>query len=388
MNVRILGGLLALTLAACSAAVQDGSGSDYEVWAADQNGNVLYVLAPGGDLLREVDLSELVGADRPHTLHTDRDGRRMFFANTVSNQASVHRIPGAEPAAVVDDVGKSPHAVQPHPDDPARAYVSNIAPRARDGEGRPDRGETIAEIVRDADGRWSVARYLDLAAEPALADDERFPSRRPVLVAFGADGRHMLVTLFHGGVAVVDLDEWGVTRAWGTDHIRGHGTVAVPSPDRGEIYVTAGAEDVSSLHVFDASGEPELVASHDLSEWGSDAHGAAIHVALGELWLTHRASGTLTVHPLPAIRDSGEPAAVLDLQGETPDLIEIGSDGRRAYVTLRGPDPAPTIPFPLQGTTPGVAVVDVQARQLLRIVPLGDRERSDFHGVAIVSAGR
>lgn len=51
---------------------------------------------------------------------------------------------------------------------------------------------------------------------------------------------------------------------------------------------------------------------------------------------------------------------------------------------MRGPNPAPTIPFPLKGNTPGVAVVDVPGRKLLEVVALGDSQQGDFHGLAIV----
>jgi hypothetical protein len=358
------------------------------VWAADQNGNRIYVLGPDGETLSDIDLAAQVGADRPHTHHLAPDTRLLFFANTVSNQASVHLASDGSVAAVVEAVGKSPHAVQPHPHDPRRAYVSNIAPRGQTTDGRPDAGESITELERGTDSGWEVARRLDLAGEPALADEERFPSRRPVLVGFTADGNEMLVSLFDGGVASVDLKTWRVVRAWGNDRVRRHATLVLPSPDGRELYVTGGSDRESWLYVFDVTGTPRLVAAHDLSPWGRDAHGAAVDRVRGELWVVHRASGTLTVHRLEEIRTVGTPVASLDLGGETPDLFEISHDGRRGYVTLRGPEPAPTIPFPLKGRTPGIAVIDVPARAVLAIRPLGNPERSDFHGIAIVPVGR
>lgn len=354
---------------------------DYRVWAADQNQDAIFVLAPDGELLERMDLAA-VGAERPHTIHPDPSGALILSANTVSNQASIHSSTDGEILAVVAAVGKLPHAVQPHPDDPDRAFVSNIGPREEE-DGTADRGETITEIRRAGDGDWEVSRTLDLVGAPALADEEIYPSRRPVLVGFSADGGTMLVTLFDGGVAAVDLEAWEVTRGWGPEEVIRHATVVVPSPDREELYVTAGGETESWLYVFDVTGEPELVASHDLADWGRDAHGAAVNRHGEELWVTHRASGTLTIHPLGSLQEPHEPES-LELAGETPDLVEISPDGQRAFVTLRGPDPAPTIPFPLTGQTPGVAIVDVPARQLVDVVPLGDPEHSDFHGLAIV----
>ncbi|HEU5261529.1 MAG TPA: hypothetical protein VFU41_08930 [Gemmatimonadales bacterium] len=101
--------------------------------------------------------------------------------------------------------------------------MTNIGPQAVGPDGKPDRGETITEIARDEGASWSVARFLDLKADPALADTTRFPSRRPVCVGFSKDGRAMLVTLFNGGLAVVDIEQWKVTKAWGRDDVAQHG---------------------------------------------------------------------------------------------------------------------------------------------------------------------
>lgn len=377
-------GMTVVLLAAVGCTSGDEAG--YEIWAADQNGNTIYGLDGEGTVTRSLDVAALVGGDRPHTIHVSSDGARLFAAQTVSNQATVHALPAGDVVAVIDGVGKAPHAVQPHPANPDRAYVSNIAPQAVGPDGGPDHGESIAEIARGEDGTWSVSRRLDLKAEPALADSARFPSRRPVLVGFSQDGRHMLVTLFHGGVAIVDLDAWRVVDAIGADRMPAHSTVVIPSPDGRELYVTAGSAETSWLYVFDATQIPQLVASHDLARWGRDAHGAAVHPNGQDLWVVHRASGTITVHPRTRIRDAHEPA-VISLGEEIPDLVEFTPDGQWAFVTLRGPNPAPTIPFPLAGKTPGVAVVDAAARSLVKLVPLGDAAQSDFHGIAVIATG-
>ena len=61
----------------------------------------------------------------------------------------------------------------------------------------------------------------------------------------------------------------------------------------------------------------------------------------------------------------------------------LSPDSRRAYVTLRGPKPAPTMPHATVGETPGLGVVDVASRKLLTVVKLGDQETADFHGIFI-----
>jgi len=98
--------------------------------------------------------------------------------------------------------------------------------------------------------------------------------------------------------------------------------------------VTTGNLESSRLHVFDVSGaEPRLLITHELSERAQDAHGVS-----------------------------------------------------RAFITLRGPNPAPTIPHATVGETPGVAIVDVETRELLKVVELGDPVDSDFHGIFVPAA--
>ncbi|MGH7767110.1 MAG: hypothetical protein ACREQP_06620, partial [Candidatus Binatia bacterium] len=63
--------------------------------------------------------------------------------------------------------------------------------------------------------------------------------------------------------------------------------------------------------------------------------------------------------------------------------IMFSPDHTRAYVTLRGPKPAPTIPHATVGETPGIAVIDVPGRKLLSVVKLGDQATADFHGIFV-----
>jgi hypothetical protein len=140
--------------------------------------------------------------------------------------------------------------------------------------------------------------------------------------------------------------------------------------------------------VFDVKGEPQLVASHNLSQWGQDAHGTIVDPASQMLWIVHRVSSNATMHPLNAIRQANHQPSVIDFVGKTPDLIALSPDSRRAYVALRGPKPAPTIPHSTVGETPGVGIIDVASRKLLTVVKLGDQEAADFHAIFIPAAQR
>ena len=362
----------------------------YEVWAADQNGNLLYVLDAEGTVLRTLDSVALGMARRPHMLWGVSGDPYVYGANTVSGSVTVLGRSDGSVKAVIPGVGKSPHAAQPHPTRPDRIYVMNIGPRAAAPDGTPDRGETISEIVREpgaAVPTWRVARFLDLKADPALADTGRFPSRRPVCAGFSKDGRSMLVTLFNGGLAAVDLEAWKVAKAWSRAEVAQYGCGFAASADRGELYVTAGDMQSSWLYVFDVAGsEPQLVRTHNLSAAGQDAHGLYVDPVRKELWVVHRVSSNITVHPLATLRRADHQYSVIASTAKTPDLIAFSPDAGRAYATLRGPKPAPTIPHATVGETPGVAIFDVPSRTLLKVVKLGNQETGDFHGIFVPAA--
>jgi DNA-binding beta-propeller fold protein YncE len=382
LPTRILAG--ATLVLGCAGAAR---AQTYQVWAADQNGNVVYVLDAEARVLRTLDSTALGNARRPHMLWGVPRDAFIYSANTVSGSVTVLARADGSVRAVVQAVGKSPHAAQPNPHRPDRIYVANIGPQAPGPDGTPDRGETISEIVR-SDGpsgpAWTVARFLDLKAEAALADTAQFPSRRPVCMGFSADGRVMLVTLFNGGLAAVDLGQWKVTKAWGRGDVAQHGCGFASSPEGAELYITAGDMHSSWLYVFDVAGaEPQLVRTHNLSRSGQDAHGVAIDSGRRELWVAHRVSSNVTIHSLATLRTAQHVWSTIAAVGKTPDLIAFAPDASRAFITLRGPKPAPTIPHATVGETPGVSIIDVAARRLIRVVPLGNQETGDFHGIVV-----
>jgi DNA-binding beta-propeller fold protein YncE len=374
---------LAFGLLVVGQACAQQTSPAYTVWAVDQNANTLYVLDPDGKVLRTIDGATLGDAKRPHMLWGVPKDEYVYSANTVSNSVTVlsHKDGGVK--AIMASVGKSPHAAQPNPQHPDRIYVSNIAPQAAGADGKPDRGETITELVRTGGPKWAITRFLDLKAAPALSDTNLYPSRRPVCVGFSKDGRYMLATLFNGGLAVVDLQTWNVVQGWGKNDIAENGCGFATSPSGDELYVTAGNLQASWLYVFDIAGEPKLMATHNLSKLGQDAHGIIVDPASKTLWIVHRVSSNVTIHPLATIRQADAQPHVIEFTGKTPDLIVLSPDSRRAYVTLRGPKPAPTMPHATVGETPGVGIIDVASRKLLTIVKLGDQETADFHGIFI-----
>ena len=69
--------------------------------------------------------------------------------------------------------------------------------------------------------------------------------------------------------------------------------------------------------------------------------------------------------------------------GRTPDILDFSPDSRYAFVTLRGPNPV-SMPNMAQGETPGFSVIEVESRELLRVIqPAEGNPDSDFHGIAV-----
>ena len=219
---------LALGLLVVGRHAQQTSPS-YTVWAADQNANTLYVLDPDGKVLRTIDGATLGDAKRRICSGVPKD-EYVYSANTVSNSITV-----LDTKTVLSKLSLPAWANRPMQPSPTRStqtasMFSNIAPQAVGADGKPDRGETITELVRTGGPKWEIARFLDLKAAPALADTNLYPSRRPVCVGFSKDGRYMLATLFNGGLAVVDLQTWDVVKGWGKNDIaeNGCGFAALP----------------------------------------------------------------------------------------------------------------------------------------------------------------
>jgi hypothetical protein len=81
-----------------------------------------------------------------------------------------------------------------------------------------------------------------------------------------------------------------------------------------------------------------------------------------------------------------------DSDDPTPDLAVISPSGNRIFVSLRGPVPLSGDPHASTGSTPGLAVIQVQRNGLTgfvkAIAPISNVdaagvERADAHGIAL-----
>jgi len=86
--LSILAGLGLLLLTVGCALMQQKS-TPYEVWAADQNDNKIYVLDPEGKTLKTIDGATLGDAKRPHMLWGVPKDPYVYVTSTVSNSITV-----------------------------------------------------------------------------------------------------------------------------------------------------------------------------------------------------------------------------------------------------------------------------------------------------------
>src|SRR5688572_21857450 len=70
------------TILLSAALAEAQSTRRYEVWAADQNGNVIYMMDPQGAVLRSFNVAEAAMGNRPHLLTPSPDGSLVLSANT------------------------------------------------------------------------------------------------------------------------------------------------------------------------------------------------------------------------------------------------------------------------------------------------------------------
>jgi hypothetical protein len=254
---------------------------------------------------------------------------------------------------VVSDVGATPVAAYPHPIRRDKVYVLDA------GDGEQSGG--IVELVRTP-GRaevWDVARSLAVSGAPACA-------------GYSRDARYLVVTLRRGGMLALDLDSWDVVREWSADDVAESACVFGGAPGAAELYVTAGGAAGAWLYVLGVDeGEPRIVARHDLQAAGSDPRAAFVHPRGREVWVLHHGSGSASIHPLATLRERDHAYETMTGIGAAPAAAAVAPDGRRAFIA----DAA--------AAAPGIAIVDLPTRTLVRTVALGEPGASRIRSVFI-----
>ncbi len=356
--------LVAVLTASTTAKAQTTTPETTEVWVADQGTNKIHILSPLGALKETLVLPERVS--KPHMLLFTPNHRYALSANVGSGDVAVIRSSDRQVVDVIP-TGAGAHAAVPSPSG-GQAVVAHTT------------GQSLVELTWNENRKsYDVGRRLDLANAPELADKARFPNRAAICPAYTADGKAIYVTLGGGGLVVVDAQTFEIIRSYGNDTVAPNGCGLALSRDGSRMYANSGTTTSGSLYMFDAKTHELLKTA---PSGGPDPHGAAVLQKDGSLLTLNRLSDTATIH------DPSSLAMTKTIEvGDAPDLIAQSVDRRKAYLTLRGPNPA-TGTHDLAGTTPGIQIIDLDTMQVTNTVQLDASASSDPHGIAVRYASR
>jgi DNA-binding beta-propeller fold protein YncE len=148
------------------------------------------------------------------------------------------------------------------------------------------------------------------------------------------------------------------------------------TPDGRHMLVNGGDREVGVWYAIDTRSH-EVV--RESTSRGYDAHGVWTTPDGSEIWMINRVSDNGIIID-PVTLDIIEE---IDDIGETPDIIAMSPDSRYAFFSLRGPNPV-SAPHVAVGHTPGVSVVNIPERRLVRVMePAKGNPDSDFHGIGV-----
>jgi YVTN family beta-propeller protein len=305
----------------------------YEVWVTNQGSNKVQII--DGKTLAVI--GEASAGTKPHNVTFTADGKFAWVANVGSNDVSVIDTASRKVIATVP-AGKTAHAVTFSPDG-KHAYVANP-------------GEATV-MVFDA-GNYKPIKTIQVGKAPAL-------------VIFSKDGKKAYVA--NGADATLSVIDTAKREVIKTVSNVGKGAMGmVTSADGKRLVVTGGGENKVTI----VDTEKDTVV-RDLVH-GKDAHGAALTPDGRHVWVPNRLSGDVSIINIA----TGELVATIPNVGDKTDIIAISPDGTRAFVTTRG-EAQTGDPKIHSGKEPGVSVVDVKSRKLVKKISLG----GDPHGVGI-----
>ena len=401
-----------------------GNGPGYEIWAADQGTNTLYVYRPhrrgrGEPEFRLQDVVDLGarGIETPHMISYSSDYQYALTANTGSGDVAVIHTPSKRIIGVID-TGPGSHFAGFTPDD-EYIHVDVI------GEG------TIKRV--DADLRheeFDIVDEINVAdAVEGLVDEERYgefqeddEELRPICHDYTADGHsyHTLGPSYHNaGLVILDAETFELEAAFPPTEVPTNcGTIAHPERDR--FYLTAGLpsdpddddlDGVGEWYVFDTTthrpidtgGETletdEEIDPEDIARdsGGVDAHGFWFtETDELELWLLNRETNDgIVVDPSDDEATEPDDDSVTPIEkfgpdtsappdGDSPDIMWSSPDDEYMFVTLRGAKPLSGDPHAATGVNPGFSVLDIETREFVEVVqPDPENENSDFHGIGV-----
>ncbi len=362
--IAMLAGSLVVPVAANAQA--------YEVWALDQGTHVVHIFNSKLEEVARIDMGAH-GVRVPHMIDFTSDGAYAFIASTASGDVSVIR--AADRAVVsVLKTGPGTHMAAVKPGD-REVIVAVIGdPKV------PNDGKLVEIKINRKAGTFELGRSLVIAEDPLFKKSAgRFGDVGAVCHQYTSNGRHAYVTLGpalkDGGLVVLDTRRFRLTAAYPPNTLKVNcGTVR--TRDGRYMLVNGGSGDTGIWYALDTR-TAKVVRQGDSR--GLDAHGVWPTPNGREIWMVNRVSSNGIVLDARTLKVKAE---LKDI-GPTPDIIAMSPDSRYAFITLRGPNPV-TAPHLAKGTTPGIAVVNIRDRKLIRIVePAKGNEKSDFHGIGV-----
>ncbi|RXJ02961.1 hypothetical protein DS745_05095 [Anaerobacillus alkaliphilus] len=336
----------------------------YEVWLADQGTQTIHIYDQTHKEIDTIDFKNI--GTKPHMLVFDEQGDYAYVANMGTGTVSVIRASDRKVLATLE-TAPGAHAALPSPDGKT-VLVANTP------------SQSISKIVVDKENeKFTVERTIDLTKLKELSNDKEFPNRNPICIFFTPDGKKAYVTIGGGGLVILDAETLEVVQAFGKSIFGAHGCGLIVSPDGKEMYATSGSTTSGHYYSFDIATDS---LTHKASSEGLDTHGVAFTPDGSQLWLVNRVSDDVTIMDVKTKKIVDK----IDYVGDAPDLISFSPDGKYAYISLRGPEPA-TGTHNMAGNTPGLAIIDVEKKKLKEIIPINTKG-TDPHGldVRVISA--
>jgi hypothetical protein len=409
---------------AASAAGHDRRG--HEVWTIDQSdttpdgGGTLYVYRDKalrspevidlGGAARDLCIAETGSAPRrPHMLQFNRAESHAVIAFVATGHVLFMDAATRTPIRCID-AGVQAHAAYPAPDE-SYVVVAN------------QNGKLLQRIATDYDaGEFALedAATLNLATcvTPAGMPCEGAglrPDNAPICPILDRTSRFAFVTLRGGGMLVVDSTATPMRIVAEYDMATVHPNGCGGFEAAGRMYINAGGgtpanpleadlyafpmRRFSSTPAAPNHPAPALVFSHD-SRGFVDSHGAALLEHDRHLWVADRAANRIVVVDTRRRTVRGEiPLAGSVSADPAPDLMGSAPDGRRVYVSLRGPAPLTANVAGVDnavGATPGVGILDVtrggRSGRFRAVAPIshvvGGVETADPHALAVRRVSR
>jgi DNA-binding beta-propeller fold protein YncE len=361
-----------ITVAVSLLASVAGHAQNYEIWALDQGTHVVHILNSKLDEVARIDMS--AHAVRvPHMIDFTSDGAYAFIASTASGDVSVIRTADRKVVAVLK-TGPGTHMAAVKPGD-REVIVSVIGdPKV------PNDGKLVEIKINRKAGTFEIGRSLVIAEDPLFKKSaNRFGDVGAVCHQYTANGRYAYVTLGpalkDGGLVILDTRQFRLTAVFPPDALKVNcGTVR--TRDGRFMLVNGGSGDTGIWYAL-STRTGKVVRQGDSR--GLDAHGVWTTPNGREIWMVNRVSSN------GIVLDARTLKVIADLKdiGPTPDIIAMSPDSRYAFITLRGPNPV-SAPHLAKGTTPGIAVISIRDRKLVRIVePAKGNDKSDFHGIGV-----